>query len=407
MRRLINISIFLLVLKVPGSCFGQQNTDSLFQAVRTLAEKENYSEALRALKPLRNKFPDNNDYALYEVRLYLWSGKADTCVRVLDGLSALTNWETETLYAQAYMQLGDYSQALEANRRAGKLVPESEKGANQLREADLLSQLDRDSEALELLDSLEQLGDSPKQVAYLRTNILQKRKNKLTVGYLNTSFAQPGFAPLQFFHVEYKRSERRIAYVGRLNYAYAFQVSAIQGEVDLYPKVGKRGYVYLNAGLSDRNSIFPFVRLGAEPFYEWPRFSASFGGRFFAFQNNNVGILTGHFSYNPNNWRFTYRPYFSLEQLAENLSHVVQVRHILPNQENYLQVDLQYGTTPYYYWVDNDLTRISAYRIGLSAQWRIGDNFFVLPAFMYELEEYFPGLQRNRFNTQLQLTKRF
>lgn len=407
MKRLIHIIVFLVALKIPALCFGQQGADSLFQTVRALAEKGSYTDALNALKPLRNKFPDNNDYALYEARLYLWSGKADSCVWLLDGLSAITNWEKETLYAQAHARMGNYNQALDANRRAGKLVPDSEKVPNRLREADILSQLDRDSEALELLDSLSQLGYLSKDVAYLRTGILQKKKNRLTVGYLNTSFTQPGFAPLQFFHLEYKRNERRIAYVARLNCAYAFQVAAIQGEVDLYPKIGKRGYVYLNAGLSDQNSIFPFVRLGVEPFYERNRFSASFGGRFFAFQNNNVGILTGHFSYNPNNWRFSYRPYFVLEQIAQNLSHVVQVRRTLSNQENYLQIDLQYGTTPYYYWVDNDLTRISAYRIGLSVQWRIGDNFFVLPALMYELEEYFPGLQRNRFNTQLQLTKRF
>ena len=76
-------------------------------------------------------------------------------------------------------------------------------------------------------------------------------------------------------------------------------------------------------------------------------------------------------------------------------------------KEAFVQLDLQYGAVPYYFFVNEEFLRTSAFRVGVNCRFRVSNNFFIQPIFMFELEEYIPKEFRNRYNTQLILSKRF
>ncbi len=410
MNNLIRIVLLALYLLPAPSLFSQiEDPEQEFEQIRLLSYSGEHERALERILPLLEAYPSNGDYLFYAAHLYFWNSQPDSSLRYLNLAmdQGYTGEDVQRLKTSIFIDLGRYPDALKTAREGQLSYPDS-RNAFLFMEAVALERMNENNAALEVLDQIDRSDQFHRKAGlYLRSTILKQQKNTVMTGYQNVSFSQPGFAPLHFFQLEYRRKEEKIAYVGRVNYTHAFQSDAVQGEVDLYPKLGKKSYLYFNLGGSDGRSTFPLLRVGGEYFREEHNLSVSLGGRYFQFQSTQIGLITGHLSYNPGSWRMGYRPYVAVEKSTWTASHVVQVRHTFPSQEDYLQLDLQYGSTPYYYWTSNDLSRTNAYRIGVSAQLRIGDNFFLTPAFMYEREEYVPGLQRNRFNSQLLLSKRF
>lgn len=184
-------------------------------------------------------------------------------------------------------------------------------------------------------------------------------------------------------------------------------VSSMQGEIDIYPKIGKKSYLYLNAGASDGKSIFPGVRIGTELFHDFKKLTVSLGGRYIHFNTAQVIMLTGHLGRNFNSYHISYRPYIVYQNGNWFDSHILNLRKSFEQKETYIQLELQYGAVPYYFFITDEFLRTTSYRAGINCHIRIKDNFFIQPILMYEFEEYFPSNYRNRFNVQVILSKRF
>jgi len=390
--------------------FGQStDPDSLFLEARSLAEKNDYSDAILIMEELSGKYPGNRDFSTYLARLYYWNDSPQKAEEIL------TRRKADELYREELDLLIQVENKL---FKPTEMLSLSDLGMNRFPEAKdhyLYSKamafviLNDDTAALELLAQIPK--DSPEYNAadYLRTEILKKEKNTLSAGYLVTTFNETAFDPQQIAFVEYGRKFKSGTHLFRVNYAHMFGKQAVQFETDAYVKVKSNNYIYANLGVSEKLSVFPQLRAGFEFYREQKHFSVSLGARYLYFDNMNAPLLlTGHIAYTTNNaWTANYRPFVSFLDNKTLASHLVYFRKALPNKESYIQLDMQYGNLPYFYLTSDLLSRLEAYRIGINARFRVKYNWFVQPVFMYEYEEYVPANYRNRYTFQLILSHRF
>lgn len=384
------------------------NPENEFKKARDFAAENALEKAISNMKDLGAQYPKNREYTIYLGRLYFWNKdyikSKNTLLPLISG--EIFEQEVLDLLLQVDLASGDFSGLLINSAKAIALFPENIDQYTIYR-AIALEKTGETALGLETLSLVSPKSKFFDSAAYLRSEILGRQKNLITIGYLNTSFSNPGNSPWHLAHLEYAKKGNLVPYSIRFNYGNTYGNSALQGEIDAYPKVSSNSYLYFNAGLSNNNLVFPSLRLAGEYYYNFKKLSSSAGARYIKFSSAEVFIFTGSISASSGNYQLGYRPYLISESKTWFVSHAVKLRKDFPNSESYVQLDLQYGGLPYYFVVNNDLLQLNSYRAGINFRFRFRDNFFIQPILMYELEEFSPKEYRNRFNIQLNLSTRF
>ena len=191
--------------------------------------------------------------------------------------------------------------------------------------------------------------------------------------------------------------------LARFNYANLFGLEGSLFEMDAYPKTGANSYLYLNAGAAINTPLFPKIKGGLEYFQSLnENIELSVGGKYLGFEETEVLLFTGGITYSTkNNLRFNYKPYLTNTENNWLTSHSLAFRITNPLKESFLQFDAQYGSIPYAFITSSAFTEVTSLRLGLQYHFRISENILLQPVVMYEYEEYFPSMFRNRFNTQI------
>ena len=384
----------------------QENPDMDFKKAQELAKEQRFSESIALIQPLHLRFPDNADYTVYLASLYFWSGDYDAATELLKKLRAENGSSKEAfdLLLRVQMANKEYHTAIQMAKE-GKQKFRETADFYILQEAIALEKTGKYSEARMLLDDLSKTSPYFKDAEYLQTELDKKKKNTIALGHFFTDYDNSPQA-YHITHLEYSRRYERFTLAGRINYGQSY-TDEIQGEADAYMKLNREGYFYLNAGISG-GKIFPQYKVGGEYFHEFKKITASLGARYLAFnEHNKTLLLTGHAGWNIDTWKLEYRHYLSENNSEWLSSGIVNIRKNFEATESYAQLELQYGTLPYFFLNNESLLRLSAYRIGISSKLRIQRNFFIHPVIMYEREEFVPDKFRNRITAQLSLSKRF
>lgn len=408
MKNLTRLLFLIFVLGFSFKFQAQQikNPDSLFQVSRVYAESENYTLAINQLEKLSAAFPENEDYHIYLGRLYFWNSDYEKARSNLTDLVNQNSPNAEALDILIQVELAsDNAEALLENAERGLEAFPQQREKYLLSKALALEQLERDKAALLNLEGIPKTAENYSDAAYLKTRLLKKQKNILSVGYLHTEIEDAD--PWQLGHFEYTRKSDFIPYSVRLNYGNVFGKEALQGEIDLYPKISEKSYLYLNAGISNESPVFPEFRFSAEYFYNFSIFNTSLGLRYLDFTAAEVTMFTGSTAANFGEYQIGYRVFLVSEEKEWFPSHNIHLKKSFLNRESHIQLDLQYGRIPYFYVVTAQLSEVNSYRAGINIRYRLGDNFFIQPILMYEREEFSPDRFRNRLNAQLILSKRF
>jgi YaiO family outer membrane protein len=146
--------------------------------------------------------------------------------------------------------------------------------------------------------------------------------------------------PWHLFSFDLSNKMKWGSIIARVNYASrSFSSSAksgIQFELDLYPRITKGFYAYLNGGYSS-SSIFPKYRLGGELYKSLPfSFEISAGIRYLDFSSTQVYIYTGYLGKYYKNYWFSFRPFFTLKPSGVSFTGIWIVRRYLEDAENYI-----------------------------------------------------------------------
>ncbi|WP_168194568.1 YaiO family outer membrane beta-barrel protein [Antarcticibacterium arcticum] len=406
------MKIFLWVCLLVGTIFSStaqiKPAEITFARAREFAVAGDYAQSIKVLEILRDSLPQNTDYSIYLARVYGWNKDYPAAITILKPLIDSVDPPEEALHVMVNTQLwaGNYEEVIKYSNLAQLKYKNS---YYQIQKARALAALNRNDEAEDTLQEVLRMEPDNKEARALKTQIFQQRTEHIALSYLNTSFSDPGFKPWHLAYLEYKRDLGKVPVLARFNYADLFEKQGSLFEVDAYPKTGKNSYLYLNAGAALNTPLFPKFRGGIEYFHSLNKhFEISIGSKYLAFEETDVVLLNAGLTYNTkNNLSLNYKPYFTQTEGDWLTSHSLALRITNPIKENFVQIDLQYGSIPFGFVTSTAFTDVTSLRLGLQYRFRLTKNILVQPVFMYEYEEYFPSMYRNRFNSQLITILRF
>lgn len=149
--------------------------------------------------------------------------------------------------------------------------------------------------------------------------------------------------------------------IARLNYAYRFATSGLQGEVDAYPRLRAGTYAYLNAGYSGAD-IFPRWRLGGELFQSFPSaWEGSLGFRQLRFGGPPVTLITGAVGKYSGNYWVSVRPYLRFRSTGTSASAGVTARRYFADGDHYFGARASYGSSPSDRLTPDEVSRTNSY----------------------------------------------
>ncbi|WP_396634529.1 YaiO family outer membrane beta-barrel protein [Maribacter sp. R86514] len=174
----------------------------------------------------------------------------------------------------------------------------------------------------------------------------EKHKNTVMVNSALTFFDKR-FDPITTSSISFKRQTPLGAIIPRINNSNRVGKNGIQLDLDLYPKIAKGVYAYVNYGYSE-SDLYPNHKVGGDVYYNHKsgiEFSA--GGRFINFATKDVKSITNSLGYYTGNYYFSLRSFITPE--SNNLTNVsgnLLVRKYLKDAKNYLGLNVGYGFSP-------------------------------------------------------------
>ena len=403
--KLLYYTIFLLLIS--PVVLAQENTiDEVMRHAKREVEKGNYDVALALTEPLSAKFPENEEIKIYNGRIYSWKKDYNASIKILAPMADRTNPSPDALLAiiNTYYWSEQFDKCITYCDRYLAIEPNS---LDVLRiKVTCLEKLNRDEEALAIIEKVSITDNSTQAFRGVRTLIGEKAKNAISASYLNISTSNPGQSPLHYGYVEYSHKFTKSALVGRANVGHVNGDTQMLFEADYYQTFPKKNYLYVNGGVSTGETVFPVAKAGVEYYFvPHKKFDYALGVRYMHFETEDVTLLTGQLAYHIGANTIAYRPYY--DTTNELFSHVLSFQNTNEEKESIIRFELQYGNVPYLYLYNNLTQPLRSYRAGIQYQRRLGNSFFIRPVFLYEYEEYLPDAYRNRFNVQVILTKRF
>lgn len=346
---------FICLLFVCSNIYAQQkkdtlNVDKAFENARNLAFSGKRAEALSICKRILKKSPGYTEVQVFMGRVLVWSDRYDTARIVLkdaikkdpkstDAYEAITDleyWDNKPKAAIYYSSKG-----LQQNPNNENL---------QIKKAKAVADTGNYAAAINLLNNVIKINKKNSQARQLADRYkLLSVKNKIGIAYDYDYFDKRFTDPWHQTALWYNHRTKVGSLIFRYNNINRFKQTGHQGEIDFYPSIGKKMYMYLNAGIADHKASFlPTYRFGASLYRNLPRaFEAEIGVRYLDFSTSNTLIYTGSVGKYVGSWWFSLRP--TIVPAAANAyssSFALLGRHYFATANDYLGFSLGYGFSP-------------------------------------------------------------
>jgi YaiO family outer membrane protein len=351
---MINKSIFKLTILFIFTSFLQMqgqvvpyngNPDTSFETARKLAFNQQRKQAQDTLINILTKYPNYHEIRSFLATTYAWDGdykraRKEFAYVIEKAPENKENWiaaiKNESWSDAPY-------DALEMSKKALKIFPNDTditilkatalNNTNNSIEAqstikDFIAKNPNDQKAKEFLSNLN---------STLRTNDIGVRAS--------VDVYSKTFDPMQYYTLSYSKQTKYGSIIGKFNFNRRFNENGTQVEFDLYPKITKGFYAYLNAGFAN-NSVFPDFRYGAELYKSLPH-SLEISAGFRALQySTTTKIYTGSIGWYTGNSYWSLRPYFTPGDGGTSTSAALTYRKYRSNADNYLSFMYSMGISP-------------------------------------------------------------
>lgn len=338
--------IFLIALPI----FAQQkvfegNPDTAFEKARELAFNQQRKQAQDTLLFILTKYPDYHDIRSFLATTYSWDGEYKKARKEFAYLLEKDPQNKNTWIAAIKNEIwGDkpYT-ALEMTTEALKKFPD---------DAEILylkaSAQENTNNPLESLSTIQSILDKnpDDQKAKDYKISLSKTFRKNAIGIKSTvDLYSESFDPMQYYTLAYSRQTKYGSIIGKLNFNRRFNENGTQIEFDLYPKITKGLYAYLNVGFAN-TFLFPDLRYGAELYKSLPKsFEVSLGFRALKY-TTTTNIYTGSVGWYTGNSYLSFRPYFTPGDTGTSTSGTFTYRKYRSDADNYLGFSFGMGFSP-------------------------------------------------------------
>lgn len=342
--------LFAVLLFSAFQMSGQQtkfegDPDASFEIARNLAFNQQRKQAQDTLLFILTTYPDYHDIRSFLATTYSWDGDYKKARKEFNYVLEKDIQNKTTWIAAIKNELwGDLPfAALEMTNNALKIFP---------KDSELLylkaSAQENSNNTLEALSTIQLLlntnPDDQKAKDY-KAN-LNNGLSRNAIGITSSvDLYSDVFDPMQYHALMYRRQTKYGSIIGRVNYNRRFNENGLQYEVDLYPKIAKGLYAYVNFGIAN-TFLFPDIKYGAELFKSLPKsFEISAGFRTLKY-NTTTNIYTGSLGWYTGNSYLSFRPYFTPGATGTSKSGTFTYRKYRSDADNYLGVAVSMGFSP-------------------------------------------------------------
>lgn len=267
------ILLFVLLWAGIHPLFAQKsmNVDSAFMKARHFAFTNRYDSAKKLCQKILVVSPDYFDVRVLLGRVYFWNNQQDSSAYELKKVLAKKPYE-DAFIAMCDIErwTDNYDSSLAYAQKGLSFFPTSEDLV--IRKARALHALQKDRAAYHLLDSLLTKDEKNNEARQLE-DILKRTlyENIITLYYSYDHFSSEFPDDWHLVSLSYTRLTNILGNVTfRVNWADRFLTPGEQYEIDLYPSLGKKMYMYLNGGYSPSTTIFPQYSGGASLYRNFP-----------------------------------------------------------------------------------------------------------------------------------------
>jgi len=408
------ISILLILLTYYTSPLSGQspshhiNLDSLFLQARDLAFEQNRVGARALCRQILEINPDYHDASILYARTLAWEHQYSNAATVLQEVIRKDPFHEDALLALTDVMewSGNFSEAIRYLDRI--LVRQPTNIELLYRKASILHLQEENLMASVILSQLLDIDPTHAEARSLLTAVqIGWMQNHFSINYRGDYFDLS--SPWHLVFAEFGRRTSALGLINfRLNIAERFGNQGFQFEIDAYPILAQGTYLYLNAGYSPHQEVFPELRAGIELFQILPRlWEISAGARLLNFPGNNLLVLTGSINKYFQKYLITFRPFFIIPSVGEHAqSYFLTLRRYFTSLDHHLTLtagtgfaadtDALYGAEMYN--LESNLVMLN-YQQKISAQFlfRVGGGF-----------QYYPdGVWGNKYTFEAGVVYRF
>jgi YaiO family outer membrane protein len=338
----------ILLFSQAGKAQDTTSVGGLMATARTAAiDAKNYDRAVLLGKKALLLAPGNTEILVFVGRTYSWAGNIDSSGHYLRMAIA-----ADSLLEDAHIAYSDLlywnkknEEALAVCERGLRLLPNSQ--PLHLRKAKVLMAMGNYKTALHVTDTLLRADKHNTEVRALNTTLKDLYyKNRVTLKFDYATFDKQFPDPWLFYSIEYNRITKLGAIVARVNQVERFRQQGQQYEIDLYPKISKTFYLYLNAGYADQVAILPRWRSGVSLFANLPHaFEAEAGIRHLQF-TNDVFFYTGYVGKYYKNFLFSSRVFVTPSTTGYARSAGIAIRYYTGGADDFISLNTMAGVSP-------------------------------------------------------------
>tara|TARA_R110001583_G_scaffold25521_9_gene92239 strand:- start:4466 stop:5767 length:1302 start_codon:yes stop_codon:yes gene_type:complete len=345
------IKLFLIVsFLINNQVFSQEKVftgdpDTAFETARKLAFEGSRKQAQDSLLFILTKYPDYHDIRAFLASTYAWDGaykmaRKEFAYVLKKDPDRKTTWEAainNELWSESPFS------ALEMANTALKHFP---------KDADILylrakseENSNNPEEALITIQAVLS-DDETNQKA---TDYKLKLMNALSYNSIGITSSidlySSVFDPMQYHSLIYTRQTKYGSIISKINFNRRFKDNGAQFEVDMYPKIMKGLYAYLNFGVAN-TYLYPNIRYGAELYKSLPlSLEISLGFRTLKY-SSTTNILSGSLGWYTGNSYLSFRTYITPGDSGSSKSGTLEYRKYRSDADNYFSFSTGMGYSP-------------------------------------------------------------
>jgi len=321
------------------------NPDTSFETARKLAFNQQRKQAQDTLTNILTKYPDYHDIRSFLAATYSWDGdykkaRKEFAYVIEKAPNNKENW-IAAIKNEAWSDA--HYDALEMSKKALKIFPNDSEIT--ILKATALKNTNNSLEAQSTIkEFIAKNPDDQKSKEFLNDLNSTLRTNDIGVRASVDVYSKT-FDPMQYYSLSYGKQTKYGSIIGRVNFNRRFNENGAQLEVDMYPKITKGFYAYINAGYAN-SFIFPDFRYGAELYKSLPHsLEISAGFRTLQYSTTTT-IYTGSIGWYTGNSYWSLRPYFTPGDGGTSTSAALNYRKYRSNADNYLSFMYSMGISP-------------------------------------------------------------
>ncbi len=383
--------------------------DELLVQARELIMDGKYVEGRKIAFRALEGSPEYADILILVGRSYAWEGKNDSASIYLERAIVAS-----PKYADGYAAYLDNLFWSDNYQRADEVLATAKTNFGtdlpdeiRYKESRLLYYRENYDEAYDLAKELFEKGYKVEGFLGYLQNLQRLRKNNAIGATYDYDSFRGEISPWNTYSL-YGRTRTNLtgSLIARITHSSRFESNGTLYELDAYPSLGEKSYMYLNIGASGA-SFFPKLRFGASYYYNLPKaWEVDLGYRYLGF-TAVTHIYTGSVGKYVGNWWLNLRAnLIPATEEGFGTSGNFQARYYFDTGEDFFSIQLSTGVSPDE--ENRDLSQLlNSYRFRLGYQELISPKFMIYGFTGYSWDEISMDRYRNNFNLSIGTEYRF